>query len=137
MTTAMVSLQTRASRSLQKKTISEQARAEKNPSKTKKQPAKKVQQTGKAQSSKVEKKLKDVPINNGKVTNKKKNRLGQREKKKLYAQMNPEIKTTTKKPFKKGGKPPKKHENRPAAAQVEPAEEVHGSWQASSSASRT
>ena len=47
------------------KTISEQARAEKGPSKTKKQPTKKVQQTGKAQSSKVEKKQKDVAINNG------------------------------------------------------------------------
>merc|ERR1719354_1389381 len=114
-----------------KKKISEQARAQKNPNKTKKQPAKKNNQAGKVQSLKVEKKQKDVPINQGKVVKKKKkNRLGQRERQKLYAQMNPERKTTTKKPFKKGGKQPKKHENKPAAQQ-QVDEDVHGSWQAS------
>merc|ERR1719317_277522 len=115
-----------------KKKISEQARAQKNPNKTKKQPAKKNNQAGKVRSSKAEKKQKDVPINQGKVVKKKKkNRLGQRERQKLYAQMNPEKKPTTKRPFKKGSKQPKKHENKPAAQAQQQDEDVHGSWQAS------
>merc|ERR1719354_1345927 len=129
---AMAFSRTPTSRSLQKKKSPSKPEPKKNPNKTKKQPAKKNNQAGKVQSSKVEKKQKDVPINQGKIVKKKKkNRLGQRERQKLYAQMNPERKTTTKRPFKKGNKQQKKHENKPAVQQVQVDEDVHGSWQAS------